>query len=95
MLPWLYGIARHVQIDAYRRRKARVREQSMEVLPEFPTEKSSAPELPSFEEIVAKLPQGQREVVTMLKATGMSLEEVANATASSVGAVKQKAHPGI
>ncbi len=92
MLPWLYGIARHVQIDAYRRRKARVREQSMEVLPEFPTEKSSAPELPSFEEIVAKLPQGQREVVTMLKATGMSLEEVANATASSVGAVKQKAH---
>ncbi len=28
----------------------------------------------------------------MLKVTGMSLEEVARATASSVGSVKQKAH---
>jgi RNA polymerase sigma-70 factor (ECF subfamily) len=31
-------------------------------------------------------------VIEMLKVTGMSLEEVARATSSSVGAVKQKAH---
>ncbi|MEJ7604806.1 MAG: sigma factor-like helix-turn-helix DNA-binding protein [Bryobacteraceae bacterium] len=34
----------------------------------------------------------QREVVTMLKVTGMSLQEVARATASTVGSVKLKAH---
>jgi RNA polymerase sigma-70 factor (ECF subfamily) len=38
------------------------------------------------------LPQSQREVIFMLKVSGMSLEEVARATASTVGAVKQKAH---
>ena len=32
------------------------------------------------------------EVITMLKISGMSLEEVARATSSSVGSVKQKAH---
>jgi len=38
------------------------------------------------------LPESQREVVAMLKISGMSLEEVARATSSSVGSVKQKAH---
>jgi RNA polymerase sigma-70 factor, ECF subfamily len=31
-------------------------------------------------------------VIEMLKVAGMSLEEVARATSSSVGSVKQKAH---
>jgi RNA polymerase sigma-70 factor (ECF subfamily) len=38
------------------------------------------------------LPASQREVVVMLKAEDMSIEEVARATRSTVGAVKQKAH---
>ena len=38
------------------------------------------------------LPESQREVIVMLKVSGMSLEEVARATASTVGAVKLKAH---
>ena len=45
-----------------------------------------------FEELIAVLPASQREVVSMLKVSGMSLEEVARATASSVGSVKLKAH---
>ena len=45
-----------------------------------------------FEELIAVLPPSQREVVSMLKVSGMSLEEVARATASSVGSVKLKAH---
>ena len=47
--------------------------------------------LPVFETLVAVLPEAQREVVTMLKAGGLSLEEVARATSCTVGAVKQKA----
>jgi len=42
--------------------------------------------------LLAPLPESQREVIEMLKVAGMSLEEVARATSSSVGAVKQKVH---
>ena len=45
-----------------------------------------------LETLLATLPESQREVIAMLKVSGMSLEEVARATASSVGSVKQKAH---
>jgi len=42
--------------------------------------------------LLAPLPESQREVLEMLKVAGMSLEEVARATSSSVGSVKQKVH---
>jgi RNA polymerase sigma-70 factor (ECF subfamily) len=45
-----------------------------------------------LEALLAPLPESQREVIEMLKVAGMSLEEVARATSSSVGSVKQKAH---
>jgi RNA polymerase sigma-70 factor (ECF subfamily) len=38
------------------------------------------------------LPESQREVLIMLKVNGLSVEEIARATSSTVGAVKQKAH---
>jgi RNA polymerase sigma-70 factor (ECF subfamily) len=41
---------------------------------------------------VAVLPDNRREVVTVLKVDGLSLEEIASVTASTTGAVKQKAH---
>jgi RNA polymerase sigma-70 factor (ECF subfamily) len=46
----------------------------------------------NFEQILLALPESQREVLVMLKGLGMSLEEVARSTCSTVGAVKQKAH---
>ena len=42
--------------------------------------------------ILGQIPESQREVILMLKVSGMSLEEVARATSSTVGAIKQKAH---
>ncbi|MGI9071836.1 MAG: RNA polymerase sigma factor [Bryobacteraceae bacterium] len=94
VLPWLYAIARHVQVDGYRRQqRIRSREQAVDTLPECHTRPhSAAAPAPSFEALVTALPESQREVLRMLKVTGMSLEEVARATASSVGAVKQKTH---
>jgi RNA polymerase sigma-70 factor, ECF subfamily len=47
---------------------------------------------PDLETLLAPLPASQREVIEMLKFAGMTLEEVARATSSSVGSVKQKAH---
>jgi RNA polymerase sigma-70 factor (ECF subfamily) len=94
VLPWIYAIARHVRVDGYRRsQRIRFREQPMSPLPE-PSNNASPPpaHAPDFDVLIAVLPPSQREVVSMLKVSGMSLEEVARATASSVGSVKLKAH---
>lgn len=94
VLPWIYAIARHVRVDAHRRsQRIRSREQTGSSLPE-PFKSASPPSapLPDFDELIAVLPPSQREVVSMLKVSGMSLEEVARATATSVGSVKLKAH---
>jgi len=93
VLPWIYAIARCVRVDGYRRsRRITMHETAMEVLPERPAQREPRNTLPAFDTLVAALPEGQREVITMLKAGGLSLEEVARATSSTVGAVKQKAH---
>jgi RNA polymerase sigma-70 factor (ECF subfamily) len=93
LLPWVYAIARCVRVDSYRkRRRIAGREIAMEVLPEPAVAREDPTDLPPFDQIIAELPASQRQVVTMLKVNGLTLEEVAQATSSSVGSVKQKAH---
>jgi RNA polymerase sigma-70 factor (ECF subfamily) len=46
----------------------------------------------TLQALLAPLSSGEREVVQMLKVEGLSLEEIARATSSTVGSVKQKAH---
>jgi RNA polymerase sigma-70 factor (ECF subfamily) len=92
LLPWVYAIAHHVRIDSYRRaRRLAARETPIDPLLE-PAGPGTADESLCFESLVANLPEAQREVIVMLKATGMTVEEVARATSSTVGAVKLKAH---
>ncbi len=93
LLPWVFAIARCVRVDNYRKRhRISLREMGVDVLPEPPQRKDGTSDLPSFEELVGALPQSQCEVLTMLKVNGLSIEEVARATSSTAGAVKQKAH---
>jgi RNA polymerase sigma-70 factor, ECF subfamily len=93
LLPWVYAIARRVRVDNYRKRqRIGSRESAVGVLPERAAGKNEENHLPAFEDLVASLPESQREVLTMLKVNELSLEEVARATSSTVGAVKQKAH---
>jgi RNA polymerase sigma-70 factor (ECF subfamily) len=94
VLPWFYGIARHVRVDHYRKAiRTSARERGLEEMPKaaatVPRENNQAQDL---EALLAPLSQSQREVIEMLKVAGMSLEEVARATSSTVGSVKQKAH---
>jgi RNA polymerase sigma-70 factor (ECF subfamily) len=95
VLPWLFAIARYTRIDAYRRRR---QIDANELAVEDVT--TSGPGEPALADrvdldlwrLVGQLPPSQQEVVQMLKISGLSLEEVARATGSSVGSVKQKAH---
>ncbi|HYM06425.1 MAG TPA: RNA polymerase sigma factor [Terriglobales bacterium] len=91
LLPWIFAVARHTRLDAYRRRR---RLGSREVLVAGTPEPAGAAPAPGsgVMELVNRLPDGQREVIVMLKVVGMSLEEVARATSSTAGAIKQKAH---
>jgi RNA polymerase sigma-70 factor (ECF subfamily) len=93
VLPWLYAIARHVRVDHYRKaRRAAAREERLEEMSGAAVMPAELGGTPDLAELLAPLPESQREVIEMLKVAGMSLEEVARATSSSVGSVKQKAH---
>ena len=93
LLPWLYAIARHIRVDHYRKaRRTTGREEGLEGIPEVAAPTAGSGKTPGLEALLAPLPESQREVIEMLKVAGMSLEEVARATSSSVGSVKQKAH---
>ena len=97
VLPWVYAIARRVQTDNYRRRSRIVKHEFPgDKLPELPATVTSSPESanlkPSVKELLGRLPAAQRETLLLLKVAGLSLEEVARATGTSIGAVKQKAH---
>ncbi|MDL5051013.1 RNA polymerase sigma factor [Oscillatoria amoena NRMC-F 0135] len=94
-LPWLIAIARHTRVDSFRRwQRTRGRETE---LSEFDLNPIAAPageariQENELLKLVEELPEGQREVVVMLKITGMSIQEVALATGTSTGSVKQRA----
>jgi RNA polymerase sigma-70 factor (ECF subfamily) len=93
VLPWIYALARHVRVDHYRRTRRREdRELQVKALPVTPSTQPAGTHGPDVQEMLRELPESQREVLVMLKVSGMSIEEVARATSSSVGSVKQKAH---
>jgi RNA polymerase sigma-70 factor (ECF subfamily) len=95
LLPWVYAIAHRVRIDGFRKRRLLdAREIHVDILPEHAERRGGGrrPSVQSFDEMLAFLPESQKEVVTMLKVNGLSIEEIAKATSSTAGAVKQKAH---
>jgi RNA polymerase sigma-70 factor (ECF subfamily) len=94
LLPWIFAIARHTKLDAWRRRRFRAsKEQLADALPErAATGVSGQVPYPDALTLLEKLPESQREVVLMLKVSGMTVEEVARAHSSTSGAIKQKAH---
>lgn len=98
VLPWIFAVARHSRVDSYRKwQRTSGRESNLDGLARPPSsdprqEFDAAIEAHAILRIIDGLPDGQREVITMLKVTGMSVEEVARATGSTGTAVKQKAY---
>lgn len=94
VLPWIFAIARHTSLDYYRRtRRVEIRETQVDELPETATPATeSSRAVADMEAMLQALPASQREVIVLLKISGLTLEEVARATSSTIGSVKQKAH---
>jgi RNA polymerase sigma-70 factor, ECF subfamily len=93
LLGWVYATARRVRVDIYRkRRRIRLREVAVDAFPEVASKVSEPDPLPSFDELIAVLPESQRGVLVLVKVNGLNVEETSGATSSTPGATKQKAH---
>src|ERR1035441_7884290 len=77
LLPWLYAIARNVRVDHYRKaHRAEGREERLEEGSEIPeAHPGGSARTPDLEAVLATLPESQREVIAMLKVSGMRSEE--------------------
>src|SRR6516225_2591781 len=72
VLAWVYSIARRVRVDNYRRRRRiERRETAFDALDNIRLGSRPAHDLPSFQELVAPLPESQREILVMLKVNGL------------------------
>jgi RNA polymerase sigma-70 factor (ECF subfamily) len=92
VLPWVYAIAHRARIDEYRKRR-RVVEHEIVDDGAVQSARAGSPKTDAgVPELLRGLPESQRELLIMLKVSGLSLVEAARATGSTVGAVKQKAH---
>jgi len=92
VLPWVFAIARHTRLDGFRRQQRRGRHEVLVPEAPEPARRETTTTTPDILRLLDELPKSQKEVVWMLKVSGMSLEDVARALGSSVGAIKQKAH---
>jgi RNA polymerase sigma-70 factor, ECF subfamily len=91
-LPWFYAIARHIRVDHYRKSiRASSSERQLEAMAKTAV-REKPDQADDLAALLAPLSEGERDVLEMLKVAGMSLEEVARATSSTVGSVKQKVH---
>jgi RNA polymerase sigma-70 factor, ECF subfamily len=92
VIAWFYAIARHVRVDHYRKAtRTTLREQELDETAGT-AEVDAAGRSDELDALLAPLSSSEREVLEMLKVEGLSLEEVARATSSTVGSVKQKSH---
>jgi RNA polymerase sigma-70 factor (ECF subfamily) len=90
VLPWIFAVARHTQIDAYRKRqRRRIREIPMGTMPDHAAIEGRES---GIFQLLNQLPESQREVLQLMKVEGLTVEEVAARLATSEGAIKQKAH---
>lgn len=93
--PWLYAIARHKLIDAFRRRGRRVEIEIGEITETFA---EPEPETLSDREIgrvLETLAPGQRSVVAAVSLDGLSIRETAESLGMTETAVRVALHRGL
>lgn len=100
--PWLHGIVRHRTLDAIRRQSRRGRnETTVEYFPETSTEDEAKDLLEQKDDAaalraaIARLPDGQRMALELLKLREFTLVEAAAETGMSIAALKVATHRAI
>lgn len=100
LAPWVGAIARNAVVD-YVRRRSRLQGRRAELEPEdlpagggSPAEGLDGPLPPTLSRALEKLPDSQRQAVTLLKIEGLSVAEAAARLGVSPGALKLRAHRG-
>jgi RNA polymerase sigma-70 factor (ECF subfamily) len=93
--PWLYGIARHVAIDALRKRGREMPLGDETLAQGAAPPAGSALEMADLEAALAGLPKKRREAFLMTKVSGLSVREAAAALGVSEGAVKVGVHRAV
>src|SRR5436190_22424611 len=84
---WLYGIARHVAIDALRRQG---RDEPRDELPDRAAEELMTAEMLTLRGAIDELPTEQRQVIELKYLVGMTNEEVAAAMATTPGGINAR-----
>ncbi|MBI1204192.1 MAG: sigma-70 family RNA polymerase sigma factor [Rhodopseudomonas sp.] len=94
--PWIHAIARYKVIDALRRRDGNF-DLPIEDFAETLAAEEETPRLSSgeAERHLARLPEGQRAVVSAIAVEGAAIAEVAVRLNMSVGAVRVALHRGL
>lgn len=93
--PWVYAIARHKLIDAFRRRGQRVHIDIDEVADTLASEQAEIGEDRAIAKAIAGLTGGQRSVVESVSIEGRSIRETADALGMKETAVRVALHRGL
>jgi RNA polymerase sigma factor (sigma-70 family) len=88
---WLFGIARHVGLTAFRRRRLTVA--LPEALDQAKAEADSR--LDDMRQAITKLPQEMRETLELRLADDLSYEEIAAVLEIPVGTVRSRLHNAV
>jgi RNA polymerase sigma-70 factor (ECF subfamily) len=95
VLPWLYAIARHKLVDAFRRAGRHVEIEIDEVKETLTAPESEYVSDREIRNALATLPSGQRTVVAAVTVDGHSIGETARSLGMSETAVRVALHRGL
>lgn len=87
---WLFAVARHVAIDALRRRRRRQRSEL--ALLAAPDDTTDPTERLSVRHVVDSLPDADRQCLHLFYFAGWTIEEIAHEVGLSPGAIKTRLH---
>ena len=95
VMPWLYAIARHKLVDAFRRRGRRVEIEFGEIAETFAEPRAETAREWEIDRVLATLAPGQRSVVAAVSVDGRSIRETAKSLGMSETAVRVALHRGL
>jgi RNA polymerase sigma-70 factor (ECF subfamily) len=93
--PWLSAVARYRWIDFLRASKTGLNVELDEETISAPSKHDSVLAKHDLQKLLAKLPEKQAKIITMVKLQEMTIQDVSNETGQSISSIKVTVHRGI